>query len=229
MNIKDTTASFKSVRVWDLPTRAFHWLLVAAVAGLFVTSSIDGDAIIWHSRLGYAVASLLLFRLVWGVVGGYWSRFGSFAPNPRGLPDYLKSGTTLRSGAGHNPLGALSVLGMLAALLLQVATGLISENKDGFVGPLNVFVTESTARLATGYHKSIGQPVIICLVLLHLAAIAFYFFKKNENLVTPMVRGDKVLPAGTPASRDDALSRIGAIAILSICTALVAWLVSLSA
>ena len=79
-----------TVRIWDLPTRLFHWLLALCVIGLVITANVGGNAMVWHFRLGYAVATLLLFRVVWGLVGGHWSRFSSFLYAPASIVRYLK-------------------------------------------------------------------------------------------------------------------------------------------
>jgi len=98
------------IRIWDLPTRLFHWLLVLCVGGLIATGTVGGVWMEWHLRLGYAVLTLLLFRLLWGFLGGRWSRFASFIYSPRSLMDYLRGQAPLEHTAGHTPLGALSVL-----------------------------------------------------------------------------------------------------------------------
>jgi cytochrome b len=215
------------VRVWDLPTRLFHWALVGLVAGLVATGYEGGAAMTWHARLGYAVLTLLLFRLAWGFVGGRWSRFSSFVRGPRAIAAYLRGQPDPDSRVGHNPLGALSVLAMLAFLLAQVATGLVGDDEIAFTGPLNRFVSSAHGLAATWYHKRIGQWVLATLVALHLGAIAFHRWRRNERLVGPMVRGDKVLPAAVEPSRDDAVSRFAAAACLALSAAAVAWLVRL--
>ena len=88
-----------TTRVWDLPTRLFHWSLTACVAGLAVTGYIGGGTMSWHARIGYAVLTLLLFRLLWGVVGGHWSRFSSFVYSPRSMVAYLRGQAHPESGA----------------------------------------------------------------------------------------------------------------------------------
>jgi cytochrome b len=109
----------RTVRVWDLPTRVFHWLLAACVLGLLVTGHVGGALMAWHARLGYAVLALLLFRVLWGFVGGYWSRFAAFVAGPARIIAYLR-GADCPDRLGHNPLGAVSVLAMIALLLVQV-------------------------------------------------------------------------------------------------------------
>jgi len=215
------------VRVWDLPTRLFHWLLVACVVALVTTGYIGGEVMPWHARCGYAVLTLLLFRIVWGFIGGRWSRFRSFLYAPSSVLAYLGGRPHPDHLVGHNPLGAGSVFAMLAVLLAQVATGLFADDEIAFTGPLNRFVKTSTGLAATWYHKAVGQWLLIALVLLHLAAIVFYVKKKRETLVRPMIVGDKELATPATSSRDDAVSRVIALVVLALCAALVAWIASL--
>jgi cytochrome b len=216
------------IRVWDLPTRLFHWSLVACIAGLALTGYAGGARMEWHARLGYAVLTLLLFRLVWGFVGGHWSRFGSFVRGPAHIAAYLRGQAHPDSLVGHNPLGALSVLAMMIFLLAQVATGLVGDDEISFTGPLNRFVTSAQGLAATWYHKRIGQWVILGLVALHVGAVLFYLWRRGENLVRPMVHGDKTVDSGTTvASRDDARSRGMALVVLLVCAGAVAALVQL--
>ncbi len=217
-----------TVRVWDLPTRIFHWALVACIIGLVITSQIGGNAMPWHFRFGYCVLGLLLFRLVWGLIGGRWSRFGSFLYSPRSVINYLKGAGRPEHSVGHNPLGAGSVLAMLVFLLAQVATGLCSDDEIAAAGPLTKFVSNATVSLATGYHKNIGSMILLALVILHLAAIAFYYLKKRENLVAPMIHGDKELPQALEGSRDDKGSRFVALVVLGLCAAGVASVLKLA-
>jgi cytochrome b len=207
--------------IWDLPTRLFHWLLAAAAIGLLATSKIGGDEImVWHGRLGYCVGTLLMFRLVWGFAGGYWSRFATFPPSVPAAFQYLRK-TDPTEHAGHRPLAAVSVYSMLVFFALQVATGLFSETKQDFAGPLSAIVSNATVHFMTAYHKRVGQWVLISLVTLHLAAIGLYAWR-GRGLVGAMWNGRKVVPAGTPASRDDARSRRMALALISLCS-LVMW------
>ena len=215
------------VRVWDLPTRLFHWSLAAAVVGLVISGQVGGGAMVWHFRLGYVVLALLLFRLVWGVVGGKWSRFASFIYSPSQIRAYLKGQGSPEHSVGHNPLGAFSVFGLLFILLLQVAAGLFSDDEIASAGPLTKFAPGNLVSKLTWYHADVGKFILIALVVLHVAAIVFYRVKKNENLVTPMVRGDKELPVAVTPSRDDLSSRSVALVVLAICSGMVYWIVSL--
>lgn len=212
------------VRVWDLPTRLFHWALAACVVALVISAQLGGDAMAWHFRFGYAVLSLLLFRLIWGVVGGRWSRFSSFIYSPSAIYRYLQGRGTPDQVVGHNPLGAASVFALLSCLLVQVGSGLLSDDQIANAGPLAQFVSSTTASLATFYHKDVGQWVLMGLVALHLIAIFFYLFKKGDNLIQPMIFGDKKAPDATLNSKDDVLSRTLAIVILLVCMAGVVWM-----
>ncbi len=216
-----------TVRVWDLPTRLFHWALVACIVGLAITGYRGGAVMDWHARLGYALLTLLLFRIVWGFVGGRWSRFGSFIYAPGTVVAYLRGRPHPDHLIGHSPLGAGSVFAMLSFLLAQVATGLVGDDEISFTGPLNRFVESSKGLAATWYHKRIGQWVILGLVLLHIAAVLYYFWKRKNNLIGPMLHGDKRVAGAAQPSRDDAASRFAALVVLAGCAGLVAWLVSL--
>ena len=207
------------VRVWDLPTRVFHWALALCLVGLLVTGNVGGEAMVFHFRLGHAVLALLLFRIVWGLVGGRWSRFRSFLYSPRELLADMRGKGRTPGRVGHSPLGALSVFALLALLAAQVASGLFSNDEIAFSGPLSHLASNGFVALATGYHTSIGKWVLLTLVLVHLIAIAYYTMRRHR-LVAAMVHGDKELAPSsspTPASRDDALSRLGALLLLLLC------------
>jgi cytochrome b len=183
----------------------------------------------WHLRFGYAVFALLAFRLVWGFVGGRWSRFASFLYSPTTLLRYLR-----RQGrsdehleVGHTPLGSASVFAMLLFLSAQVASGLFADDEIATTGPLNKFVSSATGLLLTGYHKNIGKWVLIGLVLLHVAAILTYRLRLRTDLIGPMISGDKLLPSGVHASDDDDATRALAVVLLTVCAAVVAFLVTL--
>jgi cytochrome b len=213
------------VRVWDLPTRLFHWTLLVCVVGSVVTAKIGGNATEWHFRLGLAVLALLTFRIVWGLVGGRWSRFTSFVRSPGVVLRYLRG--EHRAGdhfeVGHNPLGALSVLGLLGILLAQVATGLVADDEIASTGPLIRFVSGAVSSLATTWHKTGGQWLIFTLVGLHVAAIVYYRWRKRVDLVTPMLHGDKLLPADVLPSSDHTAARLLALVIGASCVALSIW------
>jgi cytochrome b len=214
-------------RVWDLPTRLFHWALALCVTCLLITGFRGGDAMPWHFRFGYCVLTLLLFRIVWGFVGGTWSRFSSFIYAPKHVINYLKGQREPLHEVGHNPLGGLSVFAMLAFLLAQVATGLFSDDEIASAGPLTRFIANASVQQVTNYHVNIGKFILIVLVVTHVIAIVFYLLKKRENLIKPMLDGDKILPMEVLATRDTARSRFMALLILVVSAAAVYGLVNL--
>lgn len=214
-----------AVRVWDLPTRLFHWVLALAVVALVVTAKIGGNAMIWHFRLGYLVLALVVFRILWGLVGGRWSRFSSFVRSPGTVLRYLRgdSRSDEHLDVGHNPLGSLSVLALLFFLTLQVGTGLVADDEIANVGPLNRFVSSAVASQATHWHKDYGQWILLALVAMHIVAILFYLLGKGKNLVRPMISGDKPLPPGTPPAADGAAPRLLALVLAAACGGLAFW------
>ena len=218
----------RPVRVWDLPTRAFHWLLAAAVIGLVITAKVGGNAMVWHMRLGLLVLALLAFRIVWGLVGGRWSRFASFVYAPGAVLRYLRGDH--RPGdhfeVGHSPLGALSVFALIAMLLVQVGTGLIADDEIATTGPLNRYVASATGIAATSWHKGDGQWILLGLVGLHVVAIIVYRLR-GKNLVTPMLTGDKPLPASVPATQEGLANSGLAAVVAAACAALVVWIARL--
>jgi cytochrome b len=218
------------VRVWDLPTRLFHWSLSLAVVAAVVTAKVGGNAMVWHMRLGLFVLALLVFRLVWGFVGGRWSRFSSFLFPPRHVAAYLRGDAVPEAhfNVGHSPLGALSVLALLALLIAQVTTGLVADDEVATTGPLNRFVDATLGLRATGWHEGPGQALIIALVLLHIAAVAFYRWRGND-LIAPMWHGDKSLSPSIPSSRDAAGTRALALAVFAAGAGLAWWIARLGA
>jgi len=220
-----------AVRVWDLPTRAFHWILALTIVGSVVSAKIGGNAMVWHFRFGYVVFALIAFRVLWGLVGGRWSRFSSFIYAPATLMRYLRGQgrEDEHLEVGHNPLGSFSVFALLGLLVLQVATGLLADDEIANVGPLNRFVSSATASQATHWHKDYGQWILLALVVLHLAAIVYYLVRKQQNLVRPMLVGDKPLPPGTPGAIDSPATRLLALLLAALCAGAVAWVVSLGA
>lgn len=208
--------SMFTVRIWDLPTRLFHWALAACVISLVITGNVGGNAMVWHFRLGYAVLTLVLFRLAWGFAGGHWSRWASLPLHPRHALAYLKTRSAERTEAGHNPLGSWSILAMLFFLLFQVSTGLISDDEIANAGPLTALVSGSWVSWASAWHKNWGKLIIIGLVVLHLLALLWHRFKKHPPLVLAMLHGDKAFPEPVPASRDQWPHRLVALLLLGL-------------
>lgn len=205
-----------SVRIWDVPTRLFHWSLVLCIVGLVITGNTGGEAMVWHFRLGYAVLTLLGFRLLWGLVGGHWSRWWRLPLAPASVRAYLRGQAPLSHTAGHNPLGSWSVLGLMLLCALQVGTGLFSEDDVGNAGPLGVLISGQWVSWITSWHKDPGKALLLALAGLHVAAIVWYRWRHGENLVRPMLQGNKDLPAPVPASRDGVLNWLLAVLCLGL-------------
>lgn len=184
--------STQRIKLWDLPTRLFHWLLVIAVGAALITANIGGAAIEWHGRIGLSIVGLIAFRVVWGLIGSSHARFASFFPTPESVAAYLRGQWR---GIGHNPLGALSVIGLLALVALQLCTGLFGNDDIAFTGPLFNLVSKDLSDQLTGIHE-LTSNALIALIALHLAAIGFYAHVKKDNLVKPMVTGYKELAPG---------------------------------
>jgi cytochrome b len=180
------------IRVWDLPVRLFHWLLVLSVAGLFITEQLGGNYMEWHKKLGYFVLGLILFRIMWGVIGSQHARFASFLRGPATILKYLRDikNPAAPRWLGHNPLGALSVVAFLVVIAVQAVTGLFADDEILMTGPYADAVSKEVSGLLTKIHK-INSKVIIGLVVMHLLAIGYYVFIKRDNLVKPMITGEK--------------------------------------
>ncbi|QII85861.1 cytochrome B [Bordetella hinzii] len=214
-----------TLRIWDLPTRLFHWALVVCVLGAFVTVKLGGLYMEWHVRFGLATAGLILFRVLWGLFGSRYARFSQFLRGPRALAAYL--GGRLRT-AGHNPLGALSVIAMLLAFGFQAVSGLFASDDIMIQGPLYDRVDEGLASTLTGLHKA-NEWVLIALVGLHLLALLWYAGIKRQPLLRAMVTGDAPAsdqPPGAAPARDDLGMRLRALVIALGCAAVVIWLFS---
>lgn len=211
-------------RVWDLPTRLAHAALIALFA--FSWWSGENGELAWHRASGYAILTLLLFRLGWGFAGSTTARFASFLRGPRAVLAYA-SQLFRRPGTrsvGHNPMGGWSVLAMLALLLLQTATGLFAVDTDGLEsGPLSHFVSFGTGRGFAAVHGWCFDGLLV-LIGLHLAAVLFYLAYKRDNLVAAMVGGYRRLPPGAADALRFAALWKAALA-LGLAAALVAALV----
>ncbi len=177
-------------RVWDVPIRLFHWLLVSLIG--FSWYSAENEMMDWHQRSGLAVCGLIIFRLIWGLLGSNTARFSQFLKGPRTVISYLKS-TEPWQGIGHNPVGGWSSLLLILIVATQVSTGLFAVDIDGIEsGPLSHFVDFDQGRIAAGVHH-LGFDTILILSGLHIAAILFYLFVRKRNLIKPMISGDDAL------------------------------------
>lgn len=176
-------------RVWDLPVRATHWLLVILFGFSWWTAEYDN--LEWHTWSGYGLLTLILFRVYWGFVGSSTARFGHFLRGPKAVWAYTRQlfSPTGKAVAGHNPLGGWSAIALLALLLSQVLLGLFSEGVDGLAyGPLSYKVSFDTGRWAAETHEALFN-VVLAFIGLHISAVFFYWFYKKNNLITAMFTG----------------------------------------
>jgi cytochrome b len=187
---REPIGTIQTLKIWDLPIRLFHWSIVILIG--FSWWSAEQRLLDWHRRAGYAVLALLIFRVLWGFFGGNTARFASFIKPPERVIDYFRRDLFARKSSahlGHNPLGGWSVLAMLGAMLLQTVLGLFAVDIDGLEsGPFSYLVSFDTGRLAAKTHHLIFN-VLLALIVLHIAAIAFYYLYKNQNLTKAMIIG----------------------------------------
>jgi cytochrome b len=197
--------------VWDLPLRVTHWLLVLTVAGAWATHYAGTEWFEWHERLGYATLVLVAFRVAWGFVGTRHARFANFLRGPAAIIAYVR-GKAGAEPAGHNPLGAVSVVAMLAALLFQASTGLFANDEIANAGPFYGWISQETSNRLTGLHEA-NSDLLLILLALHVAAIVWYAFVRRRRLVPAMVTGRK---DDVPPGEGIVGSRVGrALAILA--------------
>jgi cytochrome b len=203
--------------VWDLPLRLTHWALVVTVAGAWATHYAGARWFEWHERLGYASLVLVAFRIAWGFVGTRHARFASFLRGPHAVIAYLRRRDPVQE-AGHNPLGGLSVIAMLALLLFQAVTGLFANDEIANAGPMYGWISQQASNRITSLHEA-NSELLLVLIGLHLVAVAWYGLVRRQPLVQAMVTGRKPVPA--EAAIDG--SRVGlAIAIVAALAAALA-------
>ncbi|MEJ0039760.1 MAG: cytochrome b/b6 domain-containing protein [Gammaproteobacteria bacterium] len=215
--------------VWDLPVRLFHWLLVLSMIGSYVSAKTDFEVmglanLQVHMYLGYWTIGLIIFRILWGFVGPKHARFSSFLKGPSGIWRYaraLGAGTMIET-AGHNPLGGLSVILLLALVAFQAGTGLFTTDEIVWNGPYYGAVSESLGLRLSAWHQ-MNFNFILAAVALHLMAIAFYFIVKKQNLVGSMVHGRKYVAESEAITRSEIVK---AIIVIVIAAGLVYWLLA---
>jgi cytochrome b len=190
--------------VWDLPVRVTHWAVVLAVAGCWATHYAGIEWFDWHRRFGYTVLVLAVFRVVWGFIGTRHARFTRFVRGPRSVLACLRAG----GGAtvGHNPLGALSVLALLALLLLQGTTGLFANDAIMSMGPFYGWIAPELSNRITTLHRA-SSDWLLALIGLHVVAVAFHVRVRRQPLVRAMITGRKP-SAEVPAAEAITGSRV---------------------
>ncbi len=225
------------VKVWDLPTRVFHWALVLLVGLSYLTGKFGGFDFIMpvtkdmvanmsiHMWSGLSILALLLFRVVWGFMGSSTARFSNFVAGPGAIFGYVMGllKRAMKFTAGHNPAGGAMVIVILVLLLAQAGTGLFAKEDDffGFTGPLHGLISEEAAKIITRRHHQIWGYIEL-VVLIHIAANVFYWVVLKQNLIKAMFTGTKPLPAGTTAPQMKFASTTAAVVVLII-AAIAVW------
>lgn len=210
--------------VWDLPVRVMHWLLALAVSGAWLSHYDLTDWFFFHAMCGYVILVVTITRIIWGIVGTHHARFANFVRGPRSVIRYLVDRGNAQSAVGHNPVGALMVILLLALLVIETVTGLFANDQVANVGPLFGYVRSVTSNKLTGIHHVLANAIVIC-VCLHITAVLAHYVFRRENLVLPMITGRKPAEA---VPQDSAIvnSRVPiAAAIGTIVIALLALLI----
>ena len=197
--MKMQSAGVTSVRVWDLPTRAFHWLLAVLITLQYATGQFGVLDMRWHFWFGYATLALIVFRVLWGVAGSQTSRFADFVRGPGAVAYYLKAllSTNPQRSIGHSALGGWSVLALLLCVLIQTVSGLFASDGIDTDGPLAARVSGKTVKLMARLHDW-NQNALLVLIALHVVAVLLYLLLKHENLITPMFSGRKAVAGARP-------------------------------
>ncbi len=182
----------QKVLVWDIPTRFFHWLLVASLLAQYATAEWFENAIQWHFYIGYFTLFLVVFRVLWGLVGTHYARFNSFVTGPRDVVNYIMTlfDKHSASSVGHNPLGGWFVIVMLVLVAVQAVSGLFMTDDIFLDGPYRQLADKETLALMNTLHH-LAFDILLYVIALHIAAVIFYGVYKKQKLVPAMVHGKK--------------------------------------
>lgn len=188
------------VRVWDVPVRLFHWLLVLLFAFMFLSGTLKGEWMAWHMRSGYAILALVLFRIAWGFAGSTHARFSNFLAGPSACIVFARKllARAPAHSAGHNPLGGWMVLALLLGLLFQIGTGLFANDDILVEGPLAPLVTKAVSDQLTSWHYW-NVKLLLALAAAHILAVLYHAVFMKENLIGAMFTGVKKMPANAVA------------------------------
>jgi cytochrome b len=197
--VSEAASAMHPVAAWDAPVRLFHWSLVLLMVFSVATGLAGGNAMVWHMRSGYAILTLAVFRVLWGLVGSTTARFADFLYGPRRAMVFIRDilGNRPAHYLGHNPVGGWMVLLLLVLILAQAATGLFSNDDISTEGPLYRYVSKEFSDQLTGLHK-LNVKILYGMVALHVAAVLYHLLWRGENLVRAMFTGNKDMPAGEP-------------------------------
>ncbi len=191
------------LRVWDLPTRLFHWLLVAGVATCAVTGFLlPSRWLAWHFAAGYLLAALLVFRLVWAFFGPEHSRWPGFCPKPGAVIAHVRAVLAGRPHAsiGHNPAGGAMILALLLTLTLLVGSGLLTVGGMLKLGPFAFFMPYDAAMAVKELHEAAANLLMV-LAATHILGVIVESRLLREWLIGAMLTGWKRAPDGSPTPR----------------------------
>lgn len=215
----------KQVRIWDAPTRLFHWLLALLILAQYLTGEFDLVDMRWHFWGGYATLALILFRLLWGLFGSQTSRFGEFVRGPSAVTAYIRNrfSSGEKVSVGHNPLGGWSVIALLVVVAAQAVTGLFSSNDEDDAGVLAAHVSGHTVKLLTHWHHLI-QNLLLVLIAIHVAAVLLYLLLRHDNLIAPMLSGRRRLASHVPLHFASAWRALALLAVSAAAVAALVWI-----
>jgi len=214
--------------IWDLPLRIFHWSFACTILGSWYTSENKGEYIELHIQLGYVAIGLLLFRVLWGIIGPKHARFSQFIPSPRSLFSYLRKSDKYKGSPGHNPLGALMVILMIVLITIQTMSGLFINDDVFSSGPYYGSISKGLEKVMIFLHHNTFD-LMIGAIALHISAIVYYWRVKKQNLVLPMFTGKKT---DDQVKKSDAIPHsklLLAVIIAAFSVGLVYWLVVINA
>jgi cytochrome b len=214
--------------IWDLPLRLFHWSFAVTILASWYTAEQGADLVEIHIKLGFVAIALLLFRVLWGIIGPKHARFSQFLPSPKKLLNYLRNSNSQKTTPGHNPLGAMMVVLMILLISIQAISGLFINDDVFSSGPYYGSVSNELEKVMRFLHHNTFD-FMIGAIGLHLAAVAYYWRVKKQNLVLPMITGKK---SAEQVGANDAIphSKIILGFVLAVCCAgFVYWLVVINA
>lgn len=218
-------ANHDYVAVWDWPVRVVHWLIALLVAALITTGLTGNDMLVWHMRCGQALLALVIFRIIWGFVGSTNARFTSFVRGPKAVLEYALS--VIRpphhAHATHNPLGGWMVVALLLVLLAQATAGLFTNDDILYDGPLVKWIDKDLSDSIGTWHRRMWW-VVAALASVHIFAVIGYLMHLGEDLVYPMVSGEKILPTHLHRPQHAEASTTRALVLMGLCGLAVWWI-----
>jgi len=214
--------------IWDLPLRIFHWSFAVVILAGWYTAEQGADLVEIHMKLGFVAIGLLIFRVLWGVIGPKHARFSQFLPSPKKLLSYLRNSSSQKTIPGHNPLGAMMVVLMILLISVQAISGLFIDDDVFSSGPYYGSISNELEKIMRFLHHNTFD-FMIAAIGLHLAAVAYYWRVKKQNLVLPMITGKK---SADQVEAIDAIPHskiILACVLAACCIGFVYWLVVINA